>query len=418
MYADASSASFVSNPNELLLVDLSKPEASGTNPRSLVLRSFGGRPQRFTFTEPLDLPGPGGLRRLLVVETEQDVAIVDLSHPELPEITVQLTSGQDTRRVQPAGVTISDGDKGPGDTRLAIRLQGDTSIVVATLVAATARDFRPEINLTDVGGIPSATAFVRTDNGSLALAALVPARSAARLIDPATGVTVDVPLPAPYQSLSLVTPSTTSAAATPGADVALLWSGERAAGGVAFWELGHTAGQPYRAVETIGVAVPVSDVLDVPGEHPELKLLRTVQNQFFLLNLATRESSPFQTRDANVQLHISDKGDRAWAFSSGSRDLSTIDLSTQHPQSMAVDRSIQEIFDIDAVESTPAAAPGETLTQGSKRSLLVMSGEGNRGLTIYDAEAPGGLSASGEDLLNRRRNVSALLLEDLNASAP
>jgi hypothetical protein len=44
------------------------------------------------------------------------------------------------------------------------------------------------VNLTDVGGVPSDIAFVRTDGG-LRLAALVPTRSAAVLVDPVTSLT-------------------------------------------------------------------------------------------------------------------------------------------------------------------------------------------------------------------------------------
>lgn len=425
VYADSASSAFVSNPNELLLVDLTADPVAGTNPHSLVLRSFGGRPQRFTFTDPLELPG--GTRRLLIVETEQDVALVDLKHLELPEITIQLTSAQDTTRVQPAGVSVTDGDPGPNDARIAIRLAANPTVVIATLAPGTARDFRPEINLTDLGGVASAATFVRTDNGVLALAALIPTRNAATLVDPDTGVTINVPLPADYQNLSLVTtsaagaaavPPGTAAAATPPPDVALLWSAFPA-GGVAFWELGHSAGQPYRAAETIGVTSIVTDVIDVGGLHPELKLLRTPQNQFFLLNLATRESSPFQTRSGNVGLAVSGHGDRAWAYTPSSTDLASVDLATQHPEAMAVDRPIDGLFDIliTHADANGTAAPPRS---ADPRALVVWSASGTEGVTVYDARAAAaGASGSAPGAaLDRRRNLSALLLEALDAPTP
>ena len=200
LYADKTSTSLVSNPNELLLVDLTKPAASGItpNPQPHTLRSFGGQPQRFTFTDVLHLPG--GDRRLLIVETEQDVAILDLLRPKDPEITVQLTSGLDTRQLHPAGVVVSDGDTAIDDARIAIRLSNDPSVVVAQLVPGTGRDFVPTLNLTDVGGVPSDAAFVRTDGGVLQLAVLVPSRSKAVLINPTTNLTEDVALPAPYSA--------------------------------------------------------------------------------------------------------------------------------------------------------------------------------------------------------------------------
>jgi hypothetical protein len=172
LYADNTSNALVRNPNELLLVDLTQP-ASATNPHPHTLRSFGGLPRRFTFTDRLNLPG--GARRLLVVETELDVAVLDLLHPEAPEITIQLTSGQDTRQLHPAGVVVSDGEPtASDDARLAIRLENDNSVILAQLVAGDGRDFRPDLNLIDVGGTASDAAFVRTDGGALALAVLVP----------------------------------------------------------------------------------------------------------------------------------------------------------------------------------------------------------------------------------------------------
>ena len=89
------------------------------------------------------------------------------------------------------------------------------------------------MNLTDVGGVPTDIAFVRTDGG-LRLAALVPTRSAAVLIDPVTSLTTEVALPARYQSLSLVTDVAGGGAGAP-VDVALLWNGGGAMDGVAFW---------------------------------------------------------------------------------------------------------------------------------------------------------------------------------------
>jgi hypothetical protein len=253
LYADKQSNAFVRNPNELLLVDLRKPAADGTNPLPHTLRSFGGQPQRFTFTDQLNLPG--GPRRLLIVETEQDVAILDLLHPSDPEITIQLTSGQDARQLHPAAVVVSDGEvAATDDARVAIRVDNDSSVIVARLVPGDGRDFRPDLNLTDVGGIPSDAAWVRTDGGQLALATLVPTRSTAVLIDPSTGLTQNVALPAAYRRLSLVTNQIgATAAGAMTVDVALLWDGDNKGGGVSFWELGRTAGQPYRSVETVGV---------------------------------------------------------------------------------------------------------------------------------------------------------------------
>jgi len=414
LFASKSAGGLVSNPNELLLVDIGKPAgvAAGgavANPVAHTLRSFGGKPQRFTFTDPLELPG--GLRRLLIVETEQDVAIVDLLHPADPEITVQLTSGQDARRVHPAAVAVTDGDPGPNDARIAIRTD-DRNVVIATLLPATDRDFSPSLNLTDVGAVPSDTAWVRTDAGALGLAALVPGAGKAVVIDPTTGLTVDVGLPAAYQRLSLVTAAATKAstvpAAGPGAavpqpvDIALLWNAN--GGGVAFWELGRVAGQPYRSVETVGVTSAVTSVIDVGSAHPELKILQTRDTAFFVLDLKARTSAPFQTSSASLVIAPSAGGTRAWAYVPGSSQIASIDLQTLHATERRTERPLSSLFEIAASDAAPGAR--------APRSLIALTQTGTWAAAVYDAASAGDANDAAGDA---HTDIAGLLLEGIDA---
>lgn len=397
LYAGASSAQFVSNPNELLLVDLTQPPSPGVNPVSHTLRSFGGKPQRFTFTDPLELPG--GSRRLLIVETEQDVAVLDLLHPAAPEITIQLSSGQDATAAHPQGVAVSDGEPGPNDARIAIR-EDDGNVVLATMLPATGRDFSPELNLTAVGRTPTDMAWVRTDAGVLSLAVMVPQSSKAVLVDPTTGLTQDVALPTAYTRLSLVTGQSGESGSTGPApvDVALLWNGASGGnGGVAFWELGRVAGRPYRSVETVGVTAGVVSVTDVGSAHPELKILGTRQATFFLLDLQARTAAPFVTSTSGVTLLPSLAGDRAWAYVQGSAQLASVDLVTLHPQQMRAERAISSLFEIVAADDPLHTA----------RSLVALTQQGTWGATVYDAAALGADDA--------HTAVSGILLEGTDA---
>ena len=273
-----SSKAFVENPNELLILDLSR-DVGTDNPAVHTLQSFGGRPVRLTFTGPLNLPV--GRRELLVVESDQDLSILQLEMPKQSELTIPLTSGLDARRLQPAEIAVDDGDPARNDdARIGVRLQNDRTVITMQLEAsAGGAGFKPTLNLTDVGGVPSDIDFVRTDGG-LRLAALVPGTSSAVLIDPLTSLTTTVALPAPYARLSLVTGGGGTAA--PAADVALLWSGGNGKEGIAFWALGQTAGQPYRSIETVGVAAAIDAVFDVPDPNQTLKVLKTLQDQRLL----------------------------------------------------------------------------------------------------------------------------------------
>ncbi|MEO6418802.1 MAG: hypothetical protein ABIP39_05315 [Polyangiaceae bacterium] len=389
--AKTGQTSFVENPNEIVLFDLTQPP-SDTNPIARTIRSFGGKPQRLTFTPVLQLPG--GARRLLVIETEQDVALLDLDHaadqPPRPEITVRLTNGGDARQVSPAGIAVDDGDVvRTDDSRIAVRTSNDTSVITLQLAASAAgapNDFEPKVNLSDVGGIPSDIAFVRTDGG-LRVAALVPSTGTAALIHPDTSVTQLINLPASYARLSLVT---NVGGASAGTDVALLWNASGSSSGVALWTLGQTAGQPYRSVEVLGLNDAIASVDDVPMPHPELKLLETSsQSGFYVLNLTTRTAAPLTTL-GKATIMVSPDGGRLWTYQVGTSELASVDFAALHPVPLFVDRPIAGVFDISRADGG--------------RTLIALHAQGGVGATVFDALTPDTATA---------RIYSGLLLEGL-----
>lgn len=355
---------FVENPNELVLLDLEAPP-SENNPVTTTLRSFGGRPQRVTFAPSLTLPE--GPRRLLVVETEQDVSLLDLDRVRdavpRPEITVRLTGGSDSRVIRPAGVAFHDGAPYP---RIGVRLLSDSSVITLDLMPAKGpNDFVPKINLTDVGGGVSDIAFVQTDGG-LRLAALVPTLSSAILVDTDTSITTRVPLPAAYQRISLISNVV-------GSETAMLWNASSMSSGVAFWALGKTSGQPYRSVEVINLGSPVTAVRDVPEPRTELKVLETGTRGLFVLDLGSRTAAPLTTL-GTATVTIAPDAERMWAFQQGESKLSSVDLKKLHPVPLVIDRAIQSVHDV--------ARPD------GGRSLIAIHARGTYGATVFDAKNP------------------------------
>jgi hypothetical protein len=359
---------FVSNPNQLVLVDLSDPDFE---PVTKTIRSFGAAPERFQFTEPLDVPG--GERRFLIVESRQDITLVDLDALDRPEITVGLPltpSGQPGRPVQ---VVVHPGQPDlVGDAQIAIRLADDPNLVLVNFTPAeeVTSDFNLTLNLVDVGGPPAALDFVTTDGG-LRLAALVPSRNEASLVHPLTTRVERVSLPARFDQFRRVTDGVLSDEEN--GDVALLWSPSSSM--VAFWSLGRTDNQAFRSVDVLNLETNISQVFDVPGvELGHRKLLQSADDRFFVLDLRARQSFPMFT-SRNLSLRVAPDGLRAWAFENNSVRLAKIDLQSLEPTSLQIERGIVQVFDI------------ETQT-GDGRTLIALHAGGAQGATLLDAERP------------------------------
>jgi len=297
---------------------------------------------------------------------------------------------QPYRSIDTIGVTVYPGDATTG-AAIGVRLANDNDVVALQFVAnfdaacnPIGNGFLPTVNLNDVGGIASDIAFVHTDSG-LRLAALVPSKSKATLIDPVTSLTQDVALPAPYQSLSVVTDALGKAtgcdAATatggPPTDVALLWNGSTAQGqeGVAFWELGQAGCQPYRSIDTIGITDIVANVLDVPTPNTTRKVLQTRNAAaFYILNLANRTAAPLQTANDNIALGVSPLGDQVWTFVPGGTTVFSTDFTDELPRSLLIERPVAGVYEVARAGMNPA--------------VIVLHDEGGVGATVYDATMP------------------------------
>jgi hypothetical protein len=360
---------FVSNPNQLVLVDLTQPDFE---PLTKTIRSFGAAPERFQFTAPLDVPG--GERRFLIVESRQDITLVDLDALERPEITIGLPLTPSGAPGRPLQVVVHAGQPDiPGDAQLAIRLENDPNLVLVNFTAAAelGSDFNVTLNLVDVGGPPAALDFVTTDGG-LRLAALVPARREASLVHPQTTRVERVALPAAFDQLRRVTEGVL--AGDEAGDVALLWSAN--ASMVAFWSLGRTDNQAFRSVDVLNLETTVNQLFDVPGDELGYrKLLQSPDNRFFVLDLRARQSFPMFASGRSVGLRVAPDGLRAWAFAPPSSRLAKIDLLTLEPTSLEIERGISSLFDIETQD-------------GSARVLIALHPGGAQGATLLDAVRP------------------------------
>jgi hypothetical protein len=195
-----------------------------------------------------------------------------------------------------------------------------------------------------------------------------------------------VDLPEAYDRISLIT---NVVAGPGGADTALLY-GANGSRGVAFWSLGRATGQqPYRSVEVVSLGAGIKQLVDVPPPRPELKVLDSGANTFFVLNLTNRTAAPLTTLAA-PSIHVAPDGQRLWAFSRGSSQLSQVKLEDLHPIALPIERPIDAVFDV--------------AKRDGGRALIAIDARGAVGATVIDALAPDTVTS---------HSYYGLLLEDL-----
>ncbi|HYQ03788.1 MAG TPA: hypothetical protein VER96_34175 [Polyangiaceae bacterium] len=356
----------VVNLNELVLVNLAKTGADALSSKTLL--SFGGSPRRFTFTAPLSVPG-GDPRRFLIVERDSDLVLIDLAAPDREAVTVPLPSADNGGTASSAQV-VYDADS----ASIAVRVTGTTSVYMLQLTAPARsdQDFSVVTNLVDVGGQPAAIDFVHNSQG-LRLVALV--QNSAVLVEPDTATTQSVQMPAAFSGIRRITNdlNPAAAAATDG-DVALLYGPNIPK--IAYFNLSGAPGALFRSIEAYDIGVSVKNVIDVPGEHYfDHKILETPNQQFYVLDLSTRESAPMKT-NAGLTLEVAPDGERVWAYNPGQTGFASVDFASLHPVSVIAERPVSNVFDIQSNDGQRAAV------------ALHLSGGSGIGATVLDASAP------------------------------
>jgi hypothetical protein len=357
----------VVNPNELELVDLSRKGSDAITQKTL--RSFGGKPNRFTFTAPLAVPG-GDPKRFLIVERDTDLVLIDLANPGANEVTVPLPS-TDAGGSATSAQVVYDGDS----ATIGVRVSGTSSVFLLQLAAPAqaGQDFSVVTNLVDVGGLPATIDFVHNTQG-LRLVALV--GTSAVLVDPETAITQAANMPAAFTGIRRITDELNPSASAPDGDVALLYSPNITQ--IAYFNLGGAPGALYRSIDAYDIGVSVKDVIDIPGaDFFDHKILETPSQDFYVLDLTNRQSAPMKTQ-SGLSLEVSPDGDRVWAYQAGTVGFATVDFSTLHPISLLAERAVTNVFDIAAAS-------------GGRSAVALHVGVGEPpgiGATVLDALAP------------------------------
>jgi hypothetical protein len=297
-------------------------------------------------------------RRLAVVLSSSQAALIDLNYPDRPEFTVELT--------QNANVGLNQVRFSADEQKVYLLGSNSNDIYVITLLPAAANrenDFEPSLNTLGVGERPTDMTLYGTGAGSRLLAV---GGADALVIEAGSNRITRVPLGVSAQRLHLFSSTAPFDAAVE--ERALIYGiGDQV---VAFLDLDQVEERTTRNVETLNLGAPIASlrVLD------ETLVLVLHQNRgLSLLDLEERTVSPITaTVDTSSTLPSLDLN-RLWVGATGSQVLAYLDLADFHPSQVQLGAPIERVM---------------LFTRGKAKRVLVVHPSTFGRATILDAERP------------------------------
>jgi len=318
------------NVNELVVVDLDKQPADAGAVTSKTPEGLA-----HAFTQALispDLPIAGETRRLLVLLSEAEITLFDLAHLERRGTIVELTDGAG-RMPRPQQVLF-----GESEPTLYVRGENTDDVFVFRLEARATdvalNDFRPTINPLGAGIRPRDIALFG-ENGSQQVL-VVSAEQQARMIDPRSGKTAVVGLPAPADDILLfdgVSPRDTQVRKR-----ALLFGKDSRT--LMFMDLDAARDRPDRNLETLEVSAPVTSLIEIERQNT---LVLTHAQGVTLLDLEQRTATPIAA-EAPLEGALYDRAtDRLWVATRSQPFIGSLDLVSGETGELLLDADVSFI---------------------------------------------------------------------------
>lgn len=365
------------NPNEVAVIDL---DSKSAEPELKTLRSLGESPRAVAFSDkPASIGGSN--RDLAVVLLDRDFAVIDLSHVDRSEFTVELTKpGSSALSAQQ--VLFSSDESPP---KIYVRAQGTDDVFVVSLeprssdgadagVSPNANDFALSFNQFGMGtGAQPGDFALFQDGGKTRLLVTGPGNSTAIVVDADTGDTTPVTLPMSASKIQLFTGPKPSDA-TP-AQRALLYSpGSQS---VVFLDLEAFGTKTNRAgnPELLTLSAPYAKLSELDDRTV---MLLNQSSGLNLLKLGERVLSPItgpNLIDAIPDLSVG----KLWLAPTGDY-LGYLDLADFHPNELRLEDPIEHMVVVPS--------------KGAHHKVVVTHPSSLGALTVLDAEDPANLGSA------------------------
>lgn len=279
---------FFRNPNEIAVIDLTKPPGDG-NPTLKTIRSFGSVPEGVTLSPAMTIPGTAEARTFAYILSENQVTVLDVAHPDRREISIRLDLGG--APVIPREVVFAK------NTATAYVRSDNARDVLQILLepyeqtAPNTNDFRPVLAELGAGGGPTDIAVYDDATGRRYILAATPNTSEVVVIDADTGQFRAVPLTDPIDRILLFPTSDPDQPIPP--RKALFASIANKMPRVHVLDLEHIADPLTQAsIRKIELDKPVRDVVPVPERDLAMLVHDDERTVLGLLDMDTESTSP------------------------------------------------------------------------------------------------------------------------------
>jgi hypothetical protein len=319
------------NVNELVVVDLDKrPSDKG----AVTSKTPEGLAHAFesALVSP-ELPIAGEMRRLLVLLSAAEITLFDLNHLDRRGTIVELGEGEG-RMPQPTQVIFGD-----NEPVLYVRGENADDVFVFRLEARsgdeTLNDFRPTLNPLGAGKAPRDMALFGAPEEPQVF--VVGRNAEARSIDPRSGKTQVVTLPAPADHI--LTFQAASPKDTQMRTRALVYSDDSPM--LMFVDLEGVRERPDRSLESLQLTQPVTSVIEMV-DRPNALIVTHAQG-ITLLDLEQRTATPIA---ANGQLEgalFDERTERLWVATKDDTWVGTLDLTSGETGEVLLDSTVQNL---------------------------------------------------------------------------
>lgn len=339
------------NPNEIAVVDLTRPPVARVdaanpvlNPIGRTVRSFGGIPNRVLFSPPISIMGE--MRTLAVVVSESYITLIDLQHLDRQETTVRLTLPEDARAIIPEQVLF---DFAGEQKNIYLRASQSNDVYVVHIADEApvmgSNDFRVTINQLAAGRVPSDLALFG-EGASRRLLVVSSGSREVRVVDTTSNAITTLALDAPVQRALLFNgPSPRDPVAS---QRALLYSDQEAdnARAVSFVDLTAIEQRGAQNIETVQLGRPVRFALPLPEQNTILfeHSVVTAQGRLSLLNLYQRATSPILAEVSLQGAQFSSDRRLLWVAPRGIDRVGYVDLADFHPGEIRMDATVSGVI--------------------------------------------------------------------------